>query len=785
MNKLRINKIYLKNFKHVNEAEINFNNNDLIVLDGPNGFGKTTIFDAIELVMTGKISRITNTIDRRLGYEYNLFSNKSEIDTEVRIEFENNENRIVIAKRIDSERRFTQSDKKPDNWNVFQTYLLPEFMSIFEDEQQIPAKEVENILDIPDLERFFTLFYYVQQEENTLFLKKNGRERMEAISSLFDTKEEERELSNIKNAKKRISNKKRAVSEQIKITRPRLEDLANELGKIKRDDNGNTSYFKLLDRTPVLEWDRENITVDITTREKYLNELRSIYKLRKDVEDFLGTQFNNQIDDYLKKNELLLNTINYSNFLEKYDEYTALKIKERSLKRLEKAFSKSEIEKNINISTFKDIDKILHLSLNIPEIQSYIEDLKLTKSKMSNFSKTVQEFKNTREDLLKSFDKIKRSEDTDCPLCGEPFDSYSDLLESIREKENKFEELTDKEGKLYEQKLDNINLKYIVSIKQEIENYFSESKNIVSEGFYDSLTSAVKMKAQILEFIKWCKKNNLQLDKFLNIDNIEITNSETQFQELPQYILSKKKTISTNYKEHGNKKFMFENIFNSNEAELRSVELENIRKKAEYINLLFYSSGSKKVKELSEGLKKDEEQERKLIISEKKISKIIGIYENKIASHWRKIIRDIEIPFYIYSGKIIQNYQLGCGLFIREKDNYEKSIMFVSGLENDHDVINYLSSGQLSGLVIAFTLALNKVYEQKALSVLLIDDPVQTMDEINIASFVELLRNDFRHKQIILSTHEEEISKYIRYKFSKYNLSTKRINVKNELNDIE
>ena len=183
-------------------------------------------------------------------------------------------------------------------------------------------------------------------------------------------------------------------------------------------------------------------------------------------------------------------------------------------------------------------------------------------------------------------------------------------------------------------------------------------------------------------------------------------------------------------------------------------------------------------------LKKNVEQERKLIISEKETSEIISIYENKIASHWRKIIRDIEIPFYIYSGKIIQNYQLGCGLFIREKDNYEKSIMFVSGLENDHDAINYLSSGQLSGLVIAFTLALNTVYEQKSLSVLLIDDPVQTMDEINVASFVELLRNDFSNKQIILSTHEEEISKYIRYKFSKYNLSTKRINVKNKLNNI-
>ncbi|OTO21445.1 hypothetical protein A5875_002826 [Enterococcus sp. 3H8_DIV0648] len=107
--------------------------------------------------------------------------------------------------------------------------------------------------------------------------------------------------------------------------------------------------------------------------------------------------------------------------------------------------------------------------------------------------------------------------------------------------------------------------------------------------------------------------------------------------------------------------------------------------------------------------------------------------------------------------------------------------MFVSSSENDHDAINYLSSGQLSGLVIAFTLALNKVYEQKALDILLIDDPVQTMDEINVASFVELLRNDFNHKQIILSTHEEDISKYIRYKFSKYNLVTKRINVKDKL----
>ena len=63
----------------------------------------------------------------------------------------------------------------------------------------------------------------------------------------------------------------------------------------------------------------------------------------------------------------------------------------------------------------------------------------------------------------------------------------------------------------------------------------------------------------------------------------------------------------------------------------------------------------------------------------------------------------------------------------------------------------------------------------------MIDDPVKTMDEINIASLTELLRNEFYNKQIVISTHEEEVSRYIRYKFSKYNLKTLSYNLKNQI----
>ena len=59
-----------------------------------------------------------------------------------------------------------------------------------------------------------------------------------------------------------------------------------------------------------------------------------------------------------------------------------------------------------------------------------------------------------------------------------------------------------------------------------------------------------------------------------------------------------------------------------------------------------------------------------------------------------------------------------------------------------------------------------------------IDDPVQTMDELNIASFVELMRNEFMDRQIILSTHEDSFSRYVRYKYSKYGLKANAITLK-------
>lgn len=46
-----------------------------------------------------------------------------------------------------------------------------------------------------------------------------------------------------------------------------------------------------------------------------------------------------------------------------------------------------------------------------------------------------------------------------------------------------------------------------------------------------------------------------------------------------------------------------------------------------------------------------------------------------------------------------------------------------------------------------------------------------------MSSLVELLRNDFQDKQIVLSTHEDKVARYFTYKYIKHSESVKIVNL--------
>ena len=209
---------------------------------------------------------------------------------------------------------------------------------------------------------------------------------------------------------------------------------------------------------------------------------------------------------------------------------------------------------------------------------------------------------------------------------------------------------------------------------------------------------------------------------------------------------------------------------------------EKLFQKKEYLASLVSKLANAKTVEYKEKIKELIVRKTKLERARTQLNKLGKIYDTKLDTYKKMTLEKLRIPLLIYTGKILQDYQNGLGVFIDQDE-----MRFVSNGDAKHDILNTFSSGQLSGFVMAFLFAMNKQYIKKSsddVGFILIDDPVQTMDDINIASLIEVMRNDFADKQIILSTHEVDKENYILYKFLKYNLIGQSFNVKENLYNI-
>ena len=167
------------------------------------------------------------------------------------------------------------------------------------------------------------------------------------------------------------------------------------------------------------------------------------------------------------------------------------------------------------------------------------------------------------------------------------------------------------------------------------------------------------------------------------------------------------------------------------------------------------------------------------------MNKLLNCQTTARKQYLNDLINYIEIPFFIYSGKLIQTYQSGLGLFCysgRDENQLTEFKIGVSneGLDGQLDVTSKFSSGQKNVTNIALMMALKKIAKTN-LDVFMVDDPCQSLDELNIASFVEIIKNEFKDTQLILSTHEERIAGYIKYKCEKAGKNIKLYDVQKEV----
>ena len=61
--------------------------------------------------------------------------------------------------------------------------------------------------------------------------------------------------------------------------------------------------------------------------------------------------------------------------------------------------------------------------------------------------------------------------------------------------------------------------------------------------------------------------------------------------------------------------------------------------------------------------------------------------------------------------------------------------------------------------------------------IIAIDDPIQTIDDINLWGLIETLRHDFDDHFLLLSTHERDYRDLLAYKLDKWGINTKIVDM--------
>jgi DNA repair exonuclease SbcCD ATPase subunit len=104
---------------------------------------------------------------------------------------------------------------------------------------------------------------------------------------------------------------------------------------------------------------------------------------------------------------------------------------------------------------------------------------------------------------------------------------------------------------------------------------------------------------------------------------------------------------------------------------------------------------------------------------------------------------------------------------------YKEAELYFRVLSRDHTVVGYpstiFSGSQLNALAVCIFVALS-LRSAGALKFLLLDDPIQSMDDINVLGFCDVLRQLKRRRQLFVSTHSRSFYRLLLSKLRPTNI---------------
>ncbi|EJB8495367.1 AAA family ATPase, partial [Acinetobacter baumannii] len=206
---IKLGRLRLNNFKSFHEEFFDFRNLDVIIFDGPNGYGKTSIFDAIEFCVTRNISRIKE-IDNKVKSTPLLRLDKEFVGVLNLEIIENNLTKIVLELVIPI------IDIKSHKDNIaHEVFFYEKWEDIGKLEKRKNIESLQDFLNIENLDQLFTIFNYIQQEDALHFLKVDEVKRHKKIDFLFGIEKQKNELNKIEKFEKALNDKCSEVFKEL------------------------------------------------------------------------------------------------------------------------------------------------------------------------------------------------------------------------------------------------------------------------------------------------------------------------------------------------------------------------------------------------------------------------------------------------------------------------------------------------------------------------------------------------------------------------------------------
>ncbi|HDS3054153.1 TPA: AAA family ATPase, partial [Morganella morganii subsp. morganii] len=263
MKNWKLSKLRINNFKAFDKVEFDFESSSLLTLEGPNGYGKTSVYDALELLFTGKIKRIEQLCEKIMpgnvkNYNDNLFWNKAngEKDIEISVEMSNDINKemLYLSRRALVNDLKVIQNNKADNFSIFELYKLDSLDS-FENSSLITQNDLDDILGAGFTDNY-SFLNYLEQGQSSFIFSKSIRERKNAIGGLMNVSELTDNINLCGRAERALT--RRITGLNFNEKRESISSQIKAISELETNDNNSVQYEKISTNLITPQWDVEN-----------------------------------------------------------------------------------------------------------------------------------------------------------------------------------------------------------------------------------------------------------------------------------------------------------------------------------------------------------------------------------------------------------------------------------------------------------------------------------------------------------------------------------------------